>query len=84
MTASINRTTKRCTWVLTPAAPGVNAVYCNASVGYTMPTDEDGYRVRSYDNLCYTHEQARKAQVEEIKRGIASGELDPDDYLYDV
>lgn len=77
---SINRTIRTCTWILTSATRTTPATYCGRPVGYTMPNDEDGNRTRSYDTLCLPHQLERVNQISAIKRGIADGTLDPDDY----
>lgn len=80
----VNQHIKRCTWVTAPAQPGMDAIYCNAPVGYTMRLDEDGSRVRSYNHLCAKHEEVNKGINAQIRLGIADGTLDADDYLYDL
>lgn len=45
-----------CRWVNHSDFSKPETMYCGAKVGWTMVTDDDGNKVRKYDNLCATHE----------------------------
>lgn len=70
-------TIKTCCYVLTPASPGVNATYCNRPLGYTMKEDDDGRKVRKYNDFCFQH-------LEEIEAARKNDKnIDPD-YDFDA
>jgi hypothetical protein len=54
-----------CRWVLIPNSPGVVAKYCEAPVGYTLPTDDDGNKYRKYNTFCTEHKARFELEFDE-------------------
>lgn len=46
---------KTCRHVLTPYSKGVQAVYCEKNVKYHYELDDNGNKIRVYDNFCAEH-----------------------------
>jgi len=45
-----------CAWIVKPASPGTDAIYCGANIDhYVLRKDEDGNSQRKYDDCCPRH-----------------------------
>lgn len=54
-----------CRWVLRPASPGVDAIYCEKPVKYKMVRDDDQNLVRKYNAFCDEHQKKAQEQKDE-------------------